>query len=83
MLYNRLKNLGGTPIVRRGDGDDQHEFGLDYELENWLKELWAALLEAYPLPTGVEIISNKQYPIQINFNAVLFDKFINLLPDTA
>jgi sulfite reductase alpha subunit-like flavoprotein len=27
MLFNRLKQLGGTPLLRRGDGNDQHPFG--------------------------------------------------------
>lgn len=60
MLYNRLQGLGGTPVVRRGDGDDQHDLGMDFELDKWSKELWPALLALYPLPPGVEILPDKQ-----------------------
>jgi len=27
MLYNRLEQLGGNPLLRRGDGNDQHKYG--------------------------------------------------------
>ena len=30
MLFNRLKQLGATPLLRRGDGDDQHKFGYTF-----------------------------------------------------
>ncbi|KAJ2321537.1 NAPDH-dependent diflavin reductase [Coemansia sp. Cherry 401B] len=52
-LYRRLQQLGGTPIVGRGDGDDQHYLGLDGALDPWLQQLWAALLDRYPLPKPI------------------------------
>jgi sulfite reductase alpha subunit-like flavoprotein len=54
-LFRRLVQLGGQPLLRRGDGDDQHPFGLDGELDPWLLELWKVLLERYPLPMGVQL----------------------------
>ena len=60
MLNNRLLGLGATPVVRRGDGDDQHDLGMDFELDRWSKELWSSLLDLYPLPPGVEILPEKQ-----------------------
>lgn len=29
-LYQRLIDLGATPIIRRGDADDQHDLGFVY-----------------------------------------------------
>ncbi len=63
MLYKRIQDLGGKPIIRRGDGDDQHPLGLDWELEKWLQELWERLLTFYPMPPGLELLQKKQlYP---------------------
>ncbi|KAJ2444984.1 NAPDH-dependent diflavin reductase, partial [Coemansia sp. RSA 2440] len=52
-LSRRLQQLGGTPIVDRGDGDDQHYLGLDGALDPWLENLWAVLLDRYPLPKPI------------------------------
>ncbi|KAJ2356750.1 NAPDH-dependent diflavin reductase [Coemansia sp. RSA 2618] len=52
-LFRRLQQLGGTPLVDRGDGDDQHYLGLDGALDPWLQSLWTALLERYPLPKPI------------------------------
>lgn len=60
MLFKRLQGLGAKELVRRGDGDDQHDLGLDYELEIWEKELFSSLLSLYPLPPGLEILPGKQ-----------------------
>lgn len=59
-LYRRLLQLGGQPIHRRGDADDQHRLGLFGELDPWLKELWDKLLALYPLPPGAEILPEGQ-----------------------
>eukprot|EP01119_Soliformovum_irregulare_P011335 TRINITY_DN2826_c1_g1_i3.p1 TRINITY_DN2826_c1_g1~~TRINITY_DN2826_c1_g1_i3.p1 ORF type:complete len:354 (-),score=68.08 TRINITY_DN2826_c1_g1_i3:801-1862(-) len=48
-LFNRLQNIGGTPIVPRGDGDDQAALGLESALIPWLAELYRHLLMAFPL----------------------------------
>ncbi|KAJ1855868.1 NAPDH-dependent diflavin reductase [Coemansia sp. RSA 1822] len=52
-LFRRLQQLGGTPIVDRGDGDDQHYLGLDGALDPWLENLWTVLLDQYPLPKPI------------------------------
>lgn len=54
-LFQRLLDLGGTPIVPRGLGDDQHQLGYDGELEPWLRDLWKELPALFP-----EISRNSQ-----------------------
>ncbi|KAJ3213485.1 NADPH-dependent diflavin oxidoreductase 1 [Dinochytrium kinnereticum] len=53
-LYKRLLQLGGTALLPRGDGDDQHYLGLDGTLEPWISLLWSTVDLAFPLPTGLE-----------------------------
>lgn len=61
MLFNRLKQLGGTPLVRRGDGNDQHPSGYVRKASNfswkfsvygdfypWSEELWNKLSTLLP-----------------------------------
>ncbi|KAG5494002.1 hypothetical protein JKF63_01835 [Porcisia hertigi] len=43
MLHNRLRQLGGTPIVMRGLGDESDAKGIEETLQPWLTELWTAL----------------------------------------
>ncbi|ORX67433.1 riboflavin synthase domain-like protein [Linderina pennispora] len=52
-LFRRLLQLGGTPVVPRGDGDDQHYLGTDGALDPWLEELWEELLLTYPMPQPI------------------------------
>ncbi|RKP15214.1 hypothetical protein BJ684DRAFT_7334 [Piptocephalis cylindrospora] len=59
-LYKRLLQLGANPIAPRGDGDDQHYLGLDGALVPWLKDLWIRLSNRYPLPKGVEEMSEDE-----------------------
>jgi NADPH-ferrihemoprotein reductase len=40
-VYKALCNLGATPLVRRGDGDDDEDIEADFEA--WRTELYAAL----------------------------------------
>jgi sulfite reductase alpha subunit-like flavoprotein len=42
-LFQRLLNLGGDMVLRRGLGDDQDVLGYESELELWKKELWQVL----------------------------------------
>jgi hypothetical protein len=79
MLYNRLQGLGATPVVRRGDGDDQHDLGMDFELDLWSKELWSSLLALYPLPPTVAILPDKQkYLFFFSFLFSLFSFLFSL-----
>lgn len=57
-LYKRLMQLGGTPIMPLVLGDDQHEYGYDGMINPWLNKFWSKILEMYPLPNGVHIISD-------------------------
>ncbi|KAJ2473232.1 NAPDH-dependent diflavin reductase [Coemansia sp. RSA 2322] len=52
-LFRRLVQLGATPLVPRGDGDDQHYLGVDGQLDPWLDGLWDKLLERMPLPCPI------------------------------
>ncbi|KAJ1961999.1 NAPDH-dependent diflavin reductase [Dipsacomyces acuminosporus] len=47
-LFRRLQQLGASPMLPRGDGDDQHYLGVDGTLDPWLSSLWAALQERFP-----------------------------------
>ncbi|KAL6044335.1 NADPH-dependent diflavin oxidoreductase 1 [Balamuthia mandrillaris] len=68
-LHRRLLQLGATAIHRRGDGDDQHEYGLYGELDPWAKELWQQLLALYPLPPGTQITPpSTLYPFSSPFS---------------
>lgn len=42
-LYRRLLQLGAKAVVDRGDGDDQHRFGVDGAFGPWLEGLWTQL----------------------------------------
>jgi sulfite reductase alpha subunit-like flavoprotein len=42
-LFRRLIQLGATPLIERGDGDEQHVFGVQGALQPWLECLWKAL----------------------------------------
>ncbi|KAF1833500.1 riboflavin synthase domain-like protein [Decorospora gaudefroyi] len=55
-LYNRLVQLGAQPICDRGESDEQHPEGLDGSFLPWSTKLRQRLLEAYPLPIGLEPI---------------------------
>ncbi|TPX48248.1 hypothetical protein SeMB42_g00672 [Synchytrium endobioticum] len=52
-LHKRLAQLGAHPVVYRGDGDDQHELGIDGALDTWLEALWQKISQLYPLPSGI------------------------------
>lgn len=43
MLHNRLKQLGGVPLLLRGLGDESDAKGLCEALLPWLAQLWEAL----------------------------------------
>ena len=40
-LCSRLKQLGATEVISRGDGDDQHSAGVDGAFFPWLQELFS------------------------------------------
>lgn len=49
-LFNRLKMLGGTPVVRRGSGDGQEKNGFLSGLRPWLQDLLGYLKTYTPKP---------------------------------
>ncbi|KIJ54973.1 hypothetical protein M422DRAFT_221404 [Sphaerobolus stellatus SS14] len=55
-LDRRLESLGARRICERGDGDDQHELGLEGAFDPWTNKLFEVLDEEYPLPAGVDVI---------------------------
>ncbi|OCL11490.1 riboflavin synthase domain-like protein [Glonium stellatum] len=57
-LYNRLVQLGAQPVCDRGEADDQHPEGVDGSFLPWSIKLRQRLLEEYPLPNGVDTISD-------------------------
>ncbi|KAB2630808.1 NADPH-dependent diflavin oxidoreductase 1-like [Pyrus ussuriensis x Pyrus communis] len=56
-LDRRLLQLGATPIVERGLGDEQHPSGYEAVLDPWMTSLWNMLNEIHPnyyFPNGPE-----------------------------
>ncbi|KAM1358381.1 hypothetical protein ACFX2F_045481 [Malus domestica] len=53
-LDRRLLDLGATPIVQRGLGDDQHPSGYEAALDPWMASLWNMLYKIDPnyFPNG-------------------------------
>ncbi|KAJ0986308.1 hypothetical protein J5N97_004664 [Dioscorea zingiberensis] len=47
-LDKRLLDLGATPIIEKGLGDDQHRSGYEGALDPWLSSLWSALSRTFP-----------------------------------
>ncbi|KAK6603967.1 flavodoxin [Botrytis cinerea] len=55
-LHKRLEQLGGNEIYPRGEADEQHDEGIDGTFLSWYIDLRKKLLEAYPLPDGLDPI---------------------------
>nr|GMD34703.1 NADPH-dependent diflavin oxidoreductase 1 isoform X2 [Ipomoea batatas]GMD66968.1 NADPH-dependent diflavin oxidoreductase 1 isoform X2 [Ipomoea batatas] len=55
-LDKRLLDLGATPIIERGLGDDQHPSGYEGALDPWMSSLWNVLHQNNPMlfPNGPE-----------------------------
>ncbi|RDW61632.1 hypothetical protein BP5796_11524 [Coleophoma crateriformis] len=53
---DRIEILGANEIYPRGEGDEQHEEGIDGTFLNWSADLRKHLLSAFPLPDGLEPI---------------------------
>ncbi|CAH1436505.1 unnamed protein product [Lactuca virosa] len=56
-LDKRLADLGGTIILERGLGDDQHSSGYEGSLDPWMSSLWTMLYNKNPkfFPKGLNI----------------------------
>ncbi|KAM2587454.1 hypothetical protein TB1_044635 [Malus domestica] len=57
-LDRRLLDLGATPIVQRGLGDDQHPSGYEAALDPWMASLWNMLNKIDPnyFPNGPDFL---------------------------
>ncbi|XP_019189066.1 PREDICTED: NADPH-dependent diflavin oxidoreductase 1 isoform X2 [Ipomoea nil] len=55
-LDKRLLDLGATPVIERGLGDDQHPSGYEGALDPWMSSLWNVLHQNNPMlfPNGPE-----------------------------
>lgn len=51
-------DLGGTSIIERGFGDDQHPSGYEGALDPWMSSLWSSLNQIDPelFPNGVDFV---------------------------
>ncbi|CAH1786471.1 unnamed protein product [Owenia fusiformis] len=61
-LHKRLIQLGGNSLVPVGLADDQHDLGADAVIDPWLNSLWEKTLNIFPIPPGLEIISDEILP---------------------
>ncbi|KAF3311263.1 NAPDH-dependent diflavin reductase [Orbilia oligospora] len=59
-LHKRLLQLGAQEFYIRGEGDVQHEEGIDGTLIPWVSGLTSKLLELFPLPDGISPIPDHQ-----------------------
>ncbi|GET92332.1 NADPH-cytochrome p450 reductase-like protein [Leishmania tarentolae] len=60
MVHNRLRQLGGTPIVARGLGDESDAKGVEETLQPWLAELWTALERPDKCGTAARVLAHSQ-----------------------
>ncbi|KAB7500024.1 NADPH-dependent diflavin oxidoreductase 1 [Armadillidium nasatum] len=61
-LNKLIQILGAKPIINIGLADDQHELGPDFIIDKWVKELFEILLNLYPLPSGLQPITEYFLP---------------------
>lgn len=59
-MDKRLSDLGGTPIIERGLGDDQHPSGYEGSLDPWMSALWSSLnqINSNLFPNGVDFVQD-------------------------
>ncbi|CAK8540557.1 unnamed protein product [Lathyrus sativus] len=76
-LDKRLMDLGGTTIVERGLGDDQHPSGYEGTLDPWMSSLWRILNMIKPelLPNGPDVVIQDtmlidQPKVQISYHKI-------------
>uniref|UniRef100_A0A1D1ZFR5 NADPH-dependent diflavin oxidoreductase 1 n=1 Tax=Anthurium amnicola TaxID=1678845 RepID=A0A1D1ZFR5_9ARAE len=55
-LDRRLSDIGGTPLIQRGLGDDQHPSGYEGAFDPWISSSWSALhqLDAIIMPRDTD-----------------------------
>ncbi|CAO1616719.1 unnamed protein product [Sympodiomycopsis kandeliae] len=59
MLRKRLIDLGAEEIAEKGEGDEQHYFGIEGTFQPFLEQLMQSLDEKYPLPdNGLQVLAD-------------------------
>ena len=86
-LHKRLLQLGGSEIQAVGLADDQHDLGADAVIDPWLTAFWDDITSQFPLPNGLEIISQDiLLPPKFTFEKVsvesIDDSVVNLNDNT-
>ena len=61
-LQARLLQLGASPLIARGDGDDQHPLGVDGALDPWLVKLWTAVDVLFPHGRDLPLLQSDILP---------------------
>jgi sulfite reductase alpha subunit-like flavoprotein len=61
-LFRRLIQLGASPLLARGDGDDRASDGFDSALVPWATELFVTLDRMFPMPSGLVELSPLDCP---------------------
>ncbi|KAK2465532.1 hypothetical protein APHAL10511_002424 [Amanita phalloides] len=61
-LHRRLLTLGAIELCEKGEGDDQHQLGLDGALIPWIDTFLAALLDRFPFPLDAAILPASLIP---------------------
>ncbi|KAF8712550.1 hypothetical protein AX14_013008 [Amanita brunnescens Koide BX004] len=61
-LHRRLLTLGAAELCEKGEGDDQHQLGLDGSLVPWMDTLLDALLKHFPLAPDTPTHSASSIP---------------------
>ncbi|XP_051114993.1 NADPH-dependent diflavin oxidoreductase 1 isoform X2 [Andrographis paniculata] len=73
-LDKRLSDLGGTAIVERGLGDDQHPSGYEGALDPWMSALFNTLYQKIPklLPNGPDFVTRDTISIDLPKVQILY-----------
>ncbi|KAH8829198.1 riboflavin synthase domain-like protein [Flagelloscypha sp. PMI_526] len=62
-LFRRLKALGANELCERGEGDEQHQLGIDGALDPWVSTLLDALLKFQHLTKAEVPVSSISLPL--------------------
>lgn len=81
-LNKRLVRLGATAFHPLGLADDQHELGFDGVADPWVSSLFDKLLEKFPLPDGVDLLS-QQGPPESTYSIELVDRVEDAAPEIS
>ncbi|CAN8000134.1 unnamed protein product [Ixodes hexagonus] len=84
-LQRRLAQLGGECLLEPLYADEQHEFGPDGMLDPWLEKFWKTVLGRYPVPPGLQPVSEDVLPApryQV-VHPVATDDKVNVVPQQS